>query len=57
MDVVYVEKGALYIDLTMRGETTPGRENRWVFESSIVLVYCLLQYAFRVMSAHFAIVT
>ena len=49
--------GTVYMDLRLTGETTPGKEDRWVFTSAIILVYCLLNYAFRIMSAHFAIVT
>lgn len=49
--------GMLVQDWAMAGETTPGAERRWVFTSAIILVYCLLNYAFRLLSAHFAIVT
>lgn len=52
-----VTVGTAFMDLTMTGKTTPGKEKRWVFTSAIILVYCLLNYAFRLMSAHFAIVT
>jgi hypothetical protein len=41
----------------MAGATQPGAERRWAFASALILVYCLLNYAFRLMSAHFAIVT
>lgn len=49
--------GTWYIDLGMTGTTKAEKEKRWVFTSAIILVYCLLNYAFRLMSAHFAIVT
>lgn len=49
--------GTIFVDLTMAGKTKRGHENRWVFASALILVYCLLNYAFRLMSAHFAIVT
>ena len=49
--------GTLYMDYRLTGETAPGKEDFWVFASAIILVYCLLNYAFRIMSAHFAIVT
>lgn len=41
----------------MQGETSPDTENMWVFESALILVYVLLNYAFRLMSNHFAVVS
>lgn len=55
--IVLATLGTVYMDLDMTGATKPGKERFWVFASSIILVYCLLNYAFRLMSAHFAIVT
>jgi hypothetical protein len=41
----------------MSNKTTYGSSNVWVFESALILVFIMLNYAFRLMSAHFAIVT
>jgi hypothetical protein len=49
--------GTLWPNWAMTGKTTPGKENHWVFWSALILVFIMLNYAFRLMSAHFAIVT
>ena len=49
--------GTLWTGWSMTGKTTPGKENKWTFESAGILVFLLLNYAFKLMSAHFAIVT
>lgn len=49
--------GGLWTNWSMSSRTTYGRENYWVFQSALLLVFIMLNYAFRLMSAHFAIVT
>ena len=41
----------------MSGETESGRENYWVFQSALILVFILLNYSFRLISAHFSVVS
>lgn len=49
--------GTVILNWSMAHKTTAGAENRWVFESGLILVYCLLNYAYRLLSHHFSIVT
>lgn len=49
--------GVLYMSWKMVGEITPNQVNNWIFKSSGILVFILLNYAFRLASVHFSAVT
>lgn len=49
--------GTLYMSWNMSGKTEPNQVNNWVFKSAGILVFILLNYAFRLASVHYSAVT